>query len=179
MHLQYQKKHFKPKLVPNRWVFVDKPPLTSTWKMPDWIANVGHHLLQPRKTGPYRTIKVQSYTVVIDEDGDHYTVSLHQKTAKTGLKSSCLAPWHVHAQQSNSSQTMSDVPEQQNDLTAKVVTSYANPQIEDAVERIVGNKHHGRRRRYIAQWYVYRPRDDTMEQWRIFGNTSLPGTTNG
>lgn len=149
----------KPHFVPIQRVFVDKSPSRSGENIADKLATASYNKLRPRKAGLFFIVKVQSHTVVIDEDDVSSTVSTHRTTTASTLKSNELAPMPRHAQQSESSQMMSDSPLQQNDQPSDEVTSKANPQVEYAVEQIAGHKGYHRRRQYIVRWYRYRPED--------------------
>lgn len=146
---------------------MDKLPLTSGRITARVRATARFNKLQPRKTEPFRIFKVQSHTFVIDNNCFANTVSIYHTTAAPGSESNEDVPDSEPARQSDSLETMSDSPRWPKDQTSQDVVRKAKPQIDYAVEQIADHRGCDRRRRYIAYWYRYRPKDITLEPAKI------------
>lgn len=157
---------FIPELLPKRWVFVDRPPSTSSRNAGNEITTVSYNKLQPQKPGPLPLVKVRPHTVVINKDGVFSAVSIHRIRAAPGPEKNHHAATSGHAWQSNSSQTISDEPRQPKDWASGNVVSKESLQTEYAVEKIVCHKDHCRKQQYIVQWYEYKTENDTLEPAR-------------
>lgn len=80
------RKHVEPEFLPNQLVFNDKLPFTDKTNTADEMAEASYKKLQPRKAGPFQTIKMQPHTVVLDGKGLPNTVSIYRVTAALGLR---------------------------------------------------------------------------------------------
>lgn len=85
-HYHDKKGRFQLNCVSIRKLFVKKPPLSSDRDTVDWTATASYNELPQPKTGRFCTTKVQSHTVVIDEDGVPSIVSIHRVTAAPAPK---------------------------------------------------------------------------------------------
>lgn len=130
------------------------------------MVAASYNNIRPRKTGPFRITKLKSHTVVIDKDGVSNAVYTHRIAADPMLESNKSTKRPRTAERSSSSQTVGDRPRQQNDRTMKDVACKTDPQVEHAVEQIIGHEGHGRRCRYTVPCYGYAPKEDTLEPAR-------------
>lgn len=115
---------------------VDQPPLTSSRNTADEMATASYNKIQPGNVKPFYIIKVQLHTVVvvIDEDSVPNAVSIHQIPAVPRPECNKDAQRFGRTQYRVSSQTMGDMPRQQNSQTTENVASRVSPQAEYAAE---------------------------------------------
>lgn len=160
------KVHSKPKSVHNQWVFGDKPTLFSGRNKVDGTVTTTYNKLQSPKGGLFCIVKVQSHTVVVEEDGMSNTAFIHQITTSLGSENNNHAPILRHARECDSLHTMSRTPRHPNHQTTKNVARGANPQTEYVAKQVVGHKGGGRIRQYIVRWYGYGTEHDSLEPGR-------------
>lgn len=80
--------HIEPKIVPSKKVFEDKPPSSGCRKTAEEMIVASYSKLQSREAGPFCISKIQSHSIVIDEDGLPSTVSVRRVEAAFGPKGS-------------------------------------------------------------------------------------------
>lgn len=101
---------------------------------------------------------------MMDEEGVPNMVSVHRVRAASGLRKHFPATAQTPSVSESKTRTTHD---KRKISTSREVSKGTKSPSKYVVDRIVGHKGHGRKRRYIVRWYGYGLRDDTLEPEKI------------
>lgn len=146
----YEKKvQFEPTFAPGDYVFVERPPLTTT--PAERLASKNYCKLRPRRLWLYRIISGRPDFLKIDQDGIRNTVRINlvrRTTVRHGAATT------AQVRQEEDVHAKNDVSPNCKDK--KKVKEYV-------VDRIIRHGDTPDGRQYFIRWYRYEQKDDTHE----------------